>query len=244
MPSKILLKASILLLAFAPFFAQAQDTKSSTPKLKKTPIFIDPSVLDLSLILPPPPAQDSSITKAELSEVHHLEQTRTPAQIAAAQYDDTHEDFFIYSSVLGPAFSADALPLTAVFSAHIRNDAGIVDNPIKDLYARPRPYNFDTTLHPICETNKGGSYPSGHSINGFLYAYALAQIIPEKRQQILARADDYAHNRVVCEAHYPTDLEASRRVAYTMFGYMLANPRFQKELAAAREETRHHLNLQ
>jgi len=63
----------------------------------------------------------------------------------------------------------------------------------------------------------------------------MAQIVPEKKQEILERADDYAHDRVVCGVHYPTDTEASRRMAYAIFGDMMASSRFQGELAAVRE---------
>jgi len=240
--TRVLLAAASLSL-LTPAFAQTAATPQQ-PKPARIPYFIDPSVINLSLLIPPPPARDSSITQSELAEVHRNEQTRTPAQITAAKFDDTHEDIFIYSTVLGRNFTPEALPITADFSAHIRNDAGVVDPPLKNLYSRPRPFVSDTTLHPVCEAKPEGSYPSGHSLNGYLYAYALAEIIPEKHEEILARADDYAHNRIVCGVHYPSDLEASRRAASIVFGYMLANPRFQHELAAAREETRHHLNLQ
>lgn len=73
-------------------------------------------------------------------------------------------------------------------------------------------------------------------MTGYLEAFTLAEIVPEKQTEILARADEYAHNRVVCGVHYPGDVEASRRAAYIVFGYMLATPRFQRDLAAAREE--------
>jgi acid phosphatase (class A) len=239
MTRALLAAASLLLLT--PAFAQ---TVVAPPKATRTPYFIDPTLINLSLLIPPPPARDSAITQSELAEVHRSEQIRTPAQISAAKFDDIHEDIFIYSNVLGPTFTPEALPITAAFSAHIRNDAGVVDPPLKTLYSRPRPFVFDTTLHPVCEAKPEGSYPSGHSLNGYLYAYALAEIVPEKHAEILVRADDYAHHRIVCGVHYPSDLEASRRAASIVFGYMLANPRFQHELAAAREETRHHLNLQ
>jgi acid phosphatase (class A) len=68
-------------------------------------------------------------------------------------------------------------------------------------------------------------------------------MVPEKRREILERADDYAHNRLVCGVHYPSDIAASRNAAYAVFGYMLGTPRFQMELAAARAETRKHLGL-
>lgn len=240
MTRSLLVATSLLLLA--PAFAQSPTP--AKPKPARVPNFIDPATINMVALVPPPPKQNSDTAKAELAEVHLAEQSRTPAQIAAAKFDDTHEDIFVYSTVLGSSFTPDTLPLTAALSAHLRNDSGLLDNPLKDLYNRPRPFAFDATLHPVCEKSASASYPSGHSLNGYLYAYTLAEIVPEKSAEILARADDYAHNRVVCGVHYHSDTEASRRIASIAFGYMLANPRFQHELAAAREETRHHLNLQ
>jgi acid phosphatase (class A) len=69
------------------------------------------------------------------------------------------------------------------------------------------------------------------------------QLVPEKRQQILDRADEYVHNRLICGVHYASDIEASRRVAYAIFGSLVASPNFQRDLAAAREETRRKLGL-
>jgi acid phosphatase (class A) len=241
------MKNRILALLFAtalaaPLHAQTTST-TAKPTKQRIPNYLDPTLIDLSLILPPPPPQDSTITQAEIAEVRHLEQTRTPEQVAAAQYDDHHEDIFLFSKLMGESFTAEALPLTAALSARVRNDAGVIDNPLKQTFLRPRPYNFDTSLHPVCDTNKDFSYPSGHSLNGYLFAFTLIQLVPEKRIEILARADEYAHNRVICEAHYASDLEASRRIAYVAIGAMLANPRFQHDLAAARTELRQHLNL-
>jgi acid phosphatase (class A) len=80
-------------------------------------------------------------------------------------------------------------------------------------------------------------------MSGYLLAFTMAQIVPEKREEILRRADEYAHDRVVCGVHYPSDTEASRKLAYTIFGCMMGNPRFQRDLLAARLETRRHLGL-
>jgi acid phosphatase (class A) len=237
--------ALALLVIFTSFSAQTQAPKSAAkpPKSARTPYFLDAQQLDLSSILPPPPAQNSAATRAELAEIHRLEKSRTPAQVAAAESDDHDEDIFLYASVLGPSFTPESLPLTAALSTHVRNDASILNAPLKAHFARPRPYNFDSSLHPICDTNQENAYPSGHALNGYLLAFTLIQLVPEKSTEILTRADDYAHNRIVCEAHYPSDLAASRRVAYVAIGYLLANPRFQTDLAAARTELRARLAL-
>jgi len=242
MISKSVISASLLLFC-ASTFAQAPDS-SKPAKAPKTAYYIDTKVLDLTLLVPPPPAQDSETTKAELAELHRIEQSRTPAQAAVAKADEDDQTIFVFRSVVGEKFTPEDLPLTAALGAHVHNEEPVASNTLKAVYRRPRPYQFDATLHPVCKTSEvPDSYPSGHGVSGYLLAFTVAQIVPEKRFEILARADEYARNRLVCGVHYASDLVASRSVAYAVFGYMMATPRFQIDLAAARTETRKKLGL-
>jgi acid phosphatase (class A) len=208
--------------------------------------YVTADQLDVAVLLPNPPASDSPEGHADLAEVHRLQETRTPAQIAAAKADDAEEDIFIFKTVLGDTFNPQALPQTAILSTHVHGNEGVILNPAKQFFRRRRPFNVDRTVEPVCRTNANiddYGYPSGHSTSGWLEALVLIQIIPEKRDAILARAADYAHNRVVCGVHYPTDTLASKSVAYAMLGLMMNNPDFKKELAAAGAETRSALGL-
>jgi acid phosphatase (class A) len=217
-----------------------------TAQTRRQPVFVSPDQLDVASILPNPPADHSPAAAAELAEVHRLQETRSAAQIAHARADDAEEDMFIYKDVLGEKFTAQALPLTAVLSSHLHNDEGLISNPAKAYFRKLRPFNFDPAVKPVCKTNDNPAdygYPSGHATTGYLEALALMQMVPEKRDAILARADDYAHSRVVCGVHYPADGVASKSVAYAMMGIMMTNPQFRKELEAARGETRKALGL-
>ncbi len=210
------------------------------------PIFITQGQLNVASLLPNPPADNSPVEKEELAELHHLQDTRHPAQIAHAKADDVEEDIFIFKDVLGEDFTAARLPLTALLSSHIHSDEGVIVGPAKNKFARLRPFNFDTTLKPVCRVNADVhdyGYPSGHSTTGYLEALVLGMIVPEKRNAILSRADDYAQSRVVCGVHYSSDVVASKYVAYAMMGVIVSNPQFQKELEAARTETRQALGL-
>lgn len=245
MRQKILIANLVVLFASADLYGQKQSLNTAAIEaISKSPsnhatYYIDPQTLHLDLILSPPPATESAVTAAELAELHRIETTRTPAQIAQAQTDDREEDIFLFKSVMGPGFTAEALPVTALLSAHVRKDESSAGSPLKNIYRRPRPYQTDSTLHPVCPLNPGPtSYPSGHSLSGYLLAFTLVQLVPEKREQIFERADEYVHNRLVCGVHYASDIEASRRVAYAIFGSMAASPNFQRDLAAAREEMR------
>ncbi|HEY6766904.1 MAG TPA: phosphatase PAP2 family protein [Candidatus Sulfotelmatobacter sp.] len=251
MRQKKLFANLVVLFATASLFGQnsiattsvATEAPSKTSSSHAT-YYIDPVPLHLNLILSPPPARDSATTAAELTELHRIEAARTPAQIAQARTDDHEEDIFLFETVLGQGFTAEALPITASLSDNVRKEESAAGGLLKKLYHRPRPYQVDSTLHPVCPLNpEPTSYPSGHSLSGYLLAFTLVQLVPEKRQQILDRADDYVHNRLICGVHYASDVEASRRVAYAIFGAMEASPDFQRDLADAREETRRKLDL-
>lgn len=225
---------SVMVGAAAAQTMKAAKPAGATPKLA---YYIDPAVLNLTALIPNPPAVGSEGNKAELGVLHQIEKTRTAAQVAAAKADEAEEDMFAYKTVLGAGFTAEALPLTADLGLHVRNEQSVAGGALKAVFARPRPYQTDKTLHPVCElTDAPNSYPSGHALVGYLEGLTLAEMVPEKRVEILARADDFAHNRLVCGVHYPSDLEASRRVAYVVFGYMMATPKFQRDLAAAKAE--------
>ena len=245
------LAASLFVLLFsADLVGQAQSAiPAGTEASSKTPsahtaYYLESPPLHLDLILPLPFSRDSTATASELAELHRIESTRTPAQVAQAQADDHEEDIFIFKSVMGPGFTAEALPITAALSAHIRKDEGAAGGPLKNIYRRPRPYQADSTLHPVCPLNpEPTSYPSGHSLSGYLLALTLVQMVPEKRQQIFDRVDEYVHNRLVCGVHYASDIDASRKLAYAIFGSIAVSSRFQHDLAAARDETRSKLGL-
>jgi acid phosphatase (class A) len=66
---------------------------------------------------------------------------------------------------------------------------------------------------------------------------------PEKRDAILARADDYAYSRLICGVHYLTDVVASKSVAYAMIGIIANDPVFRKEFGTAKAETRYALDF-
>jgi acid phosphatase (class A) len=233
--------AVLLLVSSA---AVAQTAAPSAPPARV--LFVTPEQLVMSSVLPSPPANDSWKTLGELADLHRLQDTRTPAEVAQAQADDAEESIFIFAGVLGPKFNRASLPKTALLSDHVKGNEGVIVNAAKKHFHRPRPYHLDPTLHPVCKTTENRAnyaYPSGHGSVGYLTALVLAQIVPEKRDAILARADEYAHNREVCGVHYSSDESASRAVAYAMFGLLMNHPQFKAELEAATAELRSVLEL-
>ncbi len=231
--NRILLTAALIA---APVFAQAPRPK----------VYVTADQLNVSVLLPAPPAPDSPEGKAEMAEVLRVQEARTPAQIAAAKADDAEEDIFAFRNVLGPKFTAESLPLTAALSARVHANEGAVLGPAKAFFRHRRPFNVSSAVHPVCKTTGNiddYGYPSGHSTSGWLEALVLVQMVPEKRNEILDRAADYAHNRVVCGVHFEGDALAAKSVGYATMGQMMNNEEFKRDLAAAKAETRALLGL-
>ena len=225
--------AVLSIAALAASVAQARD-----------PVFVAPEQTHMGQFLATPPADESAATRDELAELHRIEAARSEAEVAKAKFDDENENIFIFANVIGETFAKEKLPLTAALAARVKSDEGVNAGAAKEAFHRVRPYNLDKTLHPVCKTKvKNDSYPSGHATSGYLLALTLIDMVPEKRDEILRRADDYAHNRLVCGVHYASDLEASKLTAYTIHAVIELNAHYRAELAAAKAELRTSLGL-
>lgn len=216
----------------------------TTPVLARDPSFVAAEKTRALEILPSPPAAESETTRLELAELHRLEAGRSEKDVADAKWDETNENVFLFTTIFGEKFNAEALPAVAAFGKRVRNDEGINSGPAKLGFHRVRPYNLDKTLNPVCKTKTiDDSYPSGHATSGYLLALAMIDMVPEKRDEILARADGYARNRLVCGVHYPSDIAASKLLAYAVHAAMAQSPQYAIELAPARTEMRGFLGL-
>jgi len=211
----------------------------AAPASAKEPIFVSPEQSRLSEFLPAPPADGSPAQRAELAELHAIAAARNDAQIAHARFDAENENIRAFVDILGPKIDLAALPLTSALAQHVVNDASVNVKPVKTYFHRIHPYTFDPTLPTVCKSQGAAeSYPSGHAAVGYLLALSLSEMLPEKRDALLARADDFAHSRLICGVHYPSDLAASRSLAYAVHALMTANPQYRAEIAAAKVELR------
>jgi len=226
--------------------AIAPAAKAPAAKAPKTPVFISPALADAVVMITPPPALTSKTMTRDAAEIIAIHRSATPLEIENANWDNQHEDLFAIAKVLGNNFTKESLPATAKLWADMDNDQSIFVSAAKKFFQEPRPYDFDPNIKSVCGSNPGGaknSYPSGHGTVGYLSTLVLVMMVPEKAEAIRARADQYAHNRVVCGDHYASDLPASKESAQIIIGAMIGNPKFQQEFAAAKAEVRKALGL-
>lgn len=205
--------------------------------------FTDDNEINLIKLLPSPPANDSAQMKAELGEILTLQVTRTPEMAARATADD-EEDVWRFGDVVNdPKFTKENLPKFAAFFDRIVATEGAVVDPAKKFWKRPRPHMYSDLVKPIVELSTSGAYPSGHTTLGTLMGIVLADMIPEKRTAIMARAWEYGHNRIVAGIHFATDVEAGRIAGAVTAQTIMSHPEFKTEFESAKAELRVALGL-
>ena len=224
--------AAGLLLLVVGSAAQAEDAKP----------FVTNKDIDLTMILPPPPANDSAETKAELGEVLTLQVTRTP-EMEARAVADAEENVWRFADVMGPNFTKDKLPKFSAFFDRVVETEGAVVDPAKDVWKRPRPHQLSDLVKPAVKLSSSGSWPSGHATVGTMMGIILADMVPEKRAEIMARAAEYAHNRVVGGIHYPSDVEMGKISGSVIAAVLLNRDDFKAEYDVARAELRGDLGM-
>ena len=109
----------------------------------------------------------------------------------------------------------------------------------KAFYGRQRPFErFDEAMpsHEEDDLRGEGSYPSGHSLRGWGVALLLAQIAPERANEIFKRGWDYCNSRVIVGAHWQSDVDASRTAASIGFCALQGSPEFRAQMEKAQEE--------
>jgi acid phosphatase (class A) len=115
----------------------------------------------------------------------------------------------------------------------------------KDHFHRPRPFQRFQLQHlcggeqppkPEPHPTSGSSYPSGHSAYGWAVAMILARIAPDRAEELLARAAEYAESRVVCGVHFPSDVAAGQVAAAAVVSRLDTSASFLADLARARAE--------
>lgn len=199
--------------------------------------------VDLAALLPPPPAAGSPAARRDMAGVLAAQARRTPTEIAAAKADQAHS-VFRFADVFGAAFTPEQLPRTASFFARVVAYDKSEVKSVKAFWRHPRPVQASHGVHPLSvEKPDDWSYPSGHSTLGYTEAVLLANMVPERRAAIFARADLYAHHRIVMGVHYPSDVEAGRLAGTVLGGRLLDDPAWQTDYAAARAELRKALAL-
>ncbi|CAN7341819.1 phosphatase PAP2 family protein [Phenylobacterium sp. LjRoot219] len=195
------------------------------------------------LLVPPPPApgseamaRDEAAAKAAvaLRGGPRWNVATNDAELKLPQAAQT------FSCALGVKLDPAKAPHVFTLLQRSLGDLGLSTYAAKTKYMRARPFtaNGAPTCTPSFEPvlRKDGSYPSGHSAAGFGWGMILAELAPDRGDQLVARGRAFGQSRVICNVHWQSDVEEGRVVAAAVVARLHSDPQFRADLEAARAE--------
>ena len=192
----------------------------------------------------PPPGPKSASARREVEELLEIQRHRSDRDVAAARADRKTE-VWQFAGALGlPPQQMRALRALADLTEQVEDDVRPYVREAKHRFTRLRPYEVDARLEPCIGDVRGDlSYPSGHATYGYVVAYLLSDMVPERRPQLMARAQEFARQRMVCGVHFPSDIEAGRRGGEWLAQKFLQDAGYRAAAAGATRELRAALGL-
>ena len=194
-------------------------------------------------LLPSPPAWgsaafalDQAVSRASLM-LRNTDRWRLATEDANLQFPAAAGTF---SCALDAPITEQATPVLYRLLRRTLADAGLATSTAKDRYQRRRPFlsNYAPVCTPGLEKNlmTDGSYPSGHTTIGWTWMLILAEIAPDRLDAVVARGRAFGASRVICNAHWASDVDAGRYLGTLVTARLHADPAFLADLAAAKEE--------
>ncbi len=211
----------------------------------KPEVYIEAEELpNLLYIMPAPPAFDSpefasDEVRYNWGKVQRQDSARLAMAIADAEWNDLELVFNRWQEAFGMSISEAATP--HIYTLLVNSLATVDPMRIepKAFYHRQRPferYGDSMPSHEESSLRGEGSYPSGHSLRGWLIGLVLAQVAPERAEAILARSWEYCNSRVIVGAHWQSDVDHSRTAASVGFCALQGSARFRSQVLKAQHE--------
>jgi acid phosphatase (class A) len=172
-----------------------------------------------------PPAPGSRAEADDLAILRWNQRTRTAEGIL-------HSWRFLNRnlSVFEPAIGSDLAKSAPILSKGLVQLLAQVDgvkDQLKDSISRPRPFVSHGEFKPCLPLEKGWSFPSGHATWFATAGLLLADLLPERRDRILAVGWQGGYARAYCGVHHPSDVEASHRLAQAISRDVIASPQWE-----------------
>jgi acid phosphatase (class A) len=143
-----------------------------------------------------------------------------------------------FSCAMDADLQADKLPRLTALLERADRDADESTRAAKQANKRQRPFLIDegTICQPKERLAKSYDYPSGHTTWGWTSGLILAQLAPDRANDLEIRARAFADSRVVCGAHNLSAIQAGAINGAVVFNALQASPAYATDLAAARTE--------
>lgn len=195
------------------------------------------------MLLSPPPELNSEAFLLDLEHAKKAIESKDTIRFIQAA-NDANLSFPAaaksFESTLGIEISEVKTPKLYLLMRRVMTDAGLSTYAAKNHYNRERPFvvNNSKTCTPEQEEvlRKVGSFPSGHAAVGWAWTLIFSEIFPYRKEMILKRGYEFGESRVICNAHWYSDVEMGRLMGKETVECLRANQAFQTDLKAVKEE--------
>ena len=195
-------------------------------------------------IMPAPPAFDSPEFAADVvrycnGKELRQDSARVAQAIADAEWDDHTKIYALWQEAFGLEISETNTPEIWTLMETSLATTDPMRKETKQFYKRQRPferYEDSMPSHEEAALAGEGSYPSGHSLRGWTISLLLAQIAPQRAEQIFKRGWDYCNSRVIVGAHWQSDVDNSRTAASIGFCALQGSDAFIQQMKKAQAE--------
>ncbi len=187
------------------------------------------------LSVEPPPADDSEITRSEISYLKKIAENRASRDIILITKEnlDPHKRFY---NVLGlePGESSEIDLLVQRINA----ESYLPVLYFKHKFSRTRPYQIDNTLTTVIDGPPHASYPSGHATQAYLFSLILSELLPADDPRVSQLAElgkGMGIRREIAGVHYPSDTRAGVELASQLKAWMMGKPDFNEAFLATKK---------
>ena len=208
-----------------------------------TAYLADEELPDATVFLPSPTKPGDPLFQGDLAYYAWGKTVRDTQRGTVAHDDASSSMSYIarrFEPALGFLFSAETTPNLLRLLSKSYTTTNNANKKAKDYYKRKRPYVEFSEPTGVPEGERGSrnsaSYPSGHATRGWTMALVLAELFPEKAEEILKVGYEYGESRVIVGYHYQSDVDAARIAAAAALAVVHANPEFQNDMELARQE--------
>ena len=173
-----------------------------------------------------PPKPQTAAADQDLAILLWLQKHRTPDQIAKS-WLLLDRNIVQFDRALGIDMTKSTPAVVLGVTSFLKLVDGAKDS-IKDRLQRPRPFVSHPEIRVCLPPESGWSFPSGHSAFFRSAAVLLADLVPERRERLLAVGLLGGTSRNICGLHYPSDVDAGQRLGEAAALQILSSPQWQQ----------------
>jgi acid phosphatase (class A) len=204
--------------------------------------YLEEEMPDMLQLLPPPPDTGSLELDLDLDLSTVYQNVYESRKVQAMR--DAILQFPMataaFNPVIGMEISLKTTPILYRIMQKTCVDGGSSTGSTKRFYKRLRPFmvNDLPILTPWEEEilRHDGSYPSGHTAIGWIWALILKDLFPDRSAAILNRGYQFGVSRNICNVHWHSDVVAGRICGTAVRDKLYTSRSFLNDLSLARNE--------